>query len=146
MHAQDRLWQMESLRRLSEGRLAEVAGKQALDIDCFARLIGMPFMKRQMLAAATDEERGFLQAYTEGVNAYLARGKDLPLEFASMGLAPEPWTALDTLSSVPYLAWFLLAQAYSERLLALVRGRSLSAREWNDMFPASPGAVLPEDP
>ena len=147
VHAQDRLWQMESLRRLSEGRLAEVAGPQALNIDCFARLIGMPFMKRQMLAAATDEERGFLQDYADGVNGYIAqRGKDLPLEFTSMRFTPEPWTALDNLSSVPYLAWFLLAAAYSERLLALVRGRSLSAREWNDMFPVAPHTVLPEDP
>jgi penicillin amidase len=146
VHAQDRLWQMESLRRLSEGRLSEIAGEQALNLDCFTRMIGMPFMKRQMLAAAADEERSFLQAYAEGVNGYIQqRGNDLPLEFRSMGFAPEPWTALDNLSVVPYLAWFLLSAAYSERLLALARGRSLTLREWNDMFPVCPGATLPED-
>ena len=147
VHAQDRLWQMESLRRLSEGRLSEIAGEQTLNLDCFARMIGIPSMKRQMLAAATDEERGFLQAYADGVNAYLRlRGTDLPLEFRSMGFTPEPWTALDDLSIVPYLSLSLLFAAYTERLLALVRGGSLSLGEWNDMFPVSPGAVLPDDP
>ena len=147
VHAQDRLWQMESLRRLSEGRLTEIAGEQALNIDCLTRMIGMPFMRKEMFAAATEEERELLGAYAEGVNAYLRQqGKKLPLEFSSMGFTPEPWTPLDTLSPVPYLAWSLLSAAYSERLLALARGRSLSLREWNDMFPVGPGAALPEDP
>jgi penicillin amidase len=146
VHAQDRLWQMESLRRLSEGRLTEIAGKQALNVDCLARMIGMPAMKRGMFSAATDEERGFLQAYAEGVNAYLQRqGKKLPLEFSSMGFTPEPWAPVDGLSPVPYLSWVLLFCAYSERLLALARGRSLCLKEWNDMFPVGPGAALPED-
>jgi penicillin G amidase len=146
VHAQDRLWQMESLRRLSEGRLSEIAGEQALNVDCFARMIGMPSMKRQMLAAATEEERGFLQAYSDGVNAYLRqRGTDLPLEFRTMRFAPEPWNAADDLSTVPYLALSLLFAAYAEKLLALVRGGSLTLGEWNDMFPVSPGALLPDD-
>ncbi len=146
VHAQDRLWQMESLRRLSEGRLSEIAGEQAVLLDYFSRMIGMSSMKRQMFQAATEEEHGLLQAYAEGVNAYLAgRGKDLPLEFGSMGIVPEPWSPIDDLSPVPYLAWFLLSCAYSERLLALARGSSLSLREWNDMFPCHPGATLPAD-
>ena len=147
VHAQDRLWQMESMRRLSEGRLSEVAGDGTLFYDCFSRLIDMSFMKRQMLQAATEGERGLLQAYADGVNAYLAmRGKDLPLEFKSMGFVPEKWSAIDGLSTVPFLTWFLLGAAYSERLLALARGCSLTSRDWNDMFPCYPGAVLPDDP
>jgi len=147
VHAQDRLWQMESMRRLSEGRLSEVAGEPALPVDCLARAIGMPFMKRQMLAAATEEERGVLEAYAEGVNGYLGRqGRDLPLEFRSMGFTPEPWTAVDCLSTVPFMSLSLVFAAYTERLLALVRGSSLSLREWNDMFPVSPGAALPREP
>jgi penicillin G amidase len=146
VHAQDRLWQMESLRRLSDGRLTEIAGETALNIDCFARMIGMPAMKKRALAACTDEEHGFLNAYAAGVNAYLdrQRGK-LPLEFSSMHFSPERWTPLDELSTVPYLAWFLLSAAYSERLLALARGHGLTLREWNDIFPVAPGAELPTE-
>jgi penicillin amidase len=146
VHAQDRLWQMESLRRLSEGRLSEIAGEQTLMLDYFCRMIGMPGMKRQIFEAAT-EEHGLLQAYADGVNAYLAaRGKDLPLEFRSMGFVPEPWSAVDGVSFTPFVSWSMLAAPYAERLLALARGSSLSLREWNDMFPCHPGANLPTDP
>ena len=47
VHAQDRLWQMESLRRVSDGRLSEIAGTQAVAVDWFCRMIGMPDMKRR---------------------------------------------------------------------------------------------------
>ena len=117
-----------------------------VNIDCFARMIGMPSLKKQMLAACTPEELGYLEAYAEGVNAYLQRqGKKLPLEFSSMHFVPEPWSALDTLSAMPYLAWFLLSAAYAERVLAIAQGSALTLREWNDMFPVAPDATLPPD-
>ena len=84
------------LRRLSESRLSEIAGEQALLLDYFCRMIGMPGMKRQIFQAATEEERGFLQAYTDGVNAYLAaRGKDFPCippPRLSMPGSPRKWS------------------------------------------------------
>jgi penicillin amidase len=147
VHAQDRLWQMESLRRLTEGRLSEIAGESAVAVDYFARMTGMPALKRALYADMSDEERGWLDAYAEGVNAYLRqRGKDLPLEFRSMGFSPEPWTALDCTSLLPYMAWGLLFPCYAQELFALARGGSFTQREWNDMFPTAPGATLPADP
>ena len=147
VHAQDRLWQMESLRRLTEGRLAEIAGEKALLADYFTRMIGMPFVKREALAALAPEERDRLQAYADGVNAYLAqRGKDLPLEFTSMGFVPEPWTPLDSMSLLPYMSWQLLFAAYSEELFAVARGGTFTAAEWNDLFPVMRGASLPREP
>jgi penicillin amidase len=147
VHAQDRLWQMETLRRLTEGRLSEIAGESMVAVDYLARMIGMPSMKRAAFNGLSEEDRGWLEAYAEGVNAYLRqRGGDLPLEFRSMGFLPEPWTALDCTSLLPYMAWGLVFPSYAEELFALARGGSFTMREWNDLFPSAPGATLPADP
>jgi penicillin G amidase len=147
VHAQDRLWQMESLRRLTEGRLSEIAGKSTVAIDYFARMTGMPALKRAAYGDLSPEERGWMDAYAEGVNAYLRQRKgDLPLEFRSMGFTPEPWTGLDCTSLLPYMTWGLLFPSYAEELFALARGGSFTQPEWDELFPTAPGATLPPDP
>ena len=146
VHAQDRLWQMETLRRLTEGRLSEIAGSRTALIDYFARMMGMPEMKRRVIRALSDDERGFFQAYADGVNAYLEKqGRNLLLEFGSMGCVPEPYTLADCLSALPFLSWFLAFTPYAEKLLAVVRGGDFTLGEWNDMFPSSPDASLPQE-
>jgi len=146
VHAQDRLWQMELLRRLTEGRLSEVSGESMVAVDYFARMTGMPSLKRAAFDDMSDEERGWLEAYAQGVNAYLRqRGSDLPVEFRSLGFSPEPWTARDCTSLLPFFALQLMFPAYAEELLALARGSSFTLREWNDLFPSAPGAALPPD-
>jgi penicillin amidase len=143
VHAQDRIWQMEALRRLSEGRLSEIAGAGMVAIDYFARMMGMREMKQRCVRGLSEDERGHFQAYADGVNAYLKmRGGDLPLEFGSMKLLPEPYTVADCSSALPYLSWFLAFTPYAEKLLAVMRGGDFTSREWNDMFPVSPGAAL----
>lgn len=142
VHAQDRMWQMESLRRFTEGRLAEIAGGKAIALDFFCRAAGLPELKKRAWAGTGPRERQWLQAYADGVNAYLReRGKDLPLEFISMGFVPEPWQPIDCLGLLPYMAWALAFPGYAEELFALSRGGSLGEREWNDMFPIAPGVV-----
>ncbi len=85
VHAQDRLWQMETMRRVSEGRLSEIAGEQTVAVDWFARMSGMPEMKRRSDLALSVEDRTSCQAYADGVNSCLrAMGRHLPLEFSSM--------------------------------------------------------------
>jgi hypothetical protein len=85
-------------------------------------------------------------AYAEGVNAYLSRrGKDLPLEFRSMGFEPEPWKPEDTASTLPYLSWELAFSPYAAKLFAVARGSSLSLGEWDDLFAGYPDARLPPD-
>jgi penicillin G amidase len=146
VHAQDRLWQMESLRRLTEGRLSEIAGESTVAVDFFARMTGMPALKRAAYSDMAVEDRGRLEAYAEGVNACLRqRGRDLPLEFRSLRFIPEPWTALDCTSLLPYMAFGLLYPSYAEELFALARGGSFTQREWDDLFPTAPGAKLPAE-
>lgn len=57
VHAQDRLWQMETARRLAQGRLSEIAGERSLMIDSFVCLLGLPELRRTAVKALSQEER-----------------------------------------------------------------------------------------
>ena len=87
VHAQDRLFQMETLRRMAAGRLSEIAGEKACRMDHFVRLLDLPALRRRILTGAGEREHQILTAYARGVNAFLERnhGK-LPLEFRMLRL------------------------------------------------------------
>ena len=92
LHANDRLVQLELGRRLAAGRLAEVVGPVALPSDRYFRSLGMRRYAAAMLEAASDETRTLIEAYANGVNAWLReRGSDLPPELRLLGIDPEPW-------------------------------------------------------
>ena len=108
VHAQDRLWQMELFRRVAQGRLAEVLGADLLPTDRFLRTLGL------WRAAGADEaglepgERRRLQAYADGVNAFLAtRAGALPPELALLGIRPEPWSVRASLAMEKVMAFDL---------------------------------------
>jgi penicillin amidase len=146
-HAQDRLWQMETLRRLCDGRLSEVAGEAAVAVDWFSRMAGLPEMKRRTTDGMSDEERALCQAYADGVNACVrAMGRRLPLEFSSLKHVPEPWSAADCVSALPYISFTQTFWPWAAKLLAISQAGRLTEQEWNDMFPVAPGAVLPHEP
>ncbi|MGG5808156.1 penicillin acylase family protein [Falsiroseomonas sp. CW058] len=91
MHARDRMFQMETMRRGAQGRLAEILGPQALRLDRFSRTLGLAQRAEADLAALPPEARDLLEAYAEGVNALLAaRGRLAGPEFMVFG-EPEPW-------------------------------------------------------
>lgn len=145
VHAQDRLWQMETLRRVASGRLAEIAGEARLNLDYFARLLGLPEMRRRAVQALREDEISLLQAYVDGINAYIRlRGKNLPLEFRSAHLVPEPWQLEDVFSFVALNSW-MFRENYRAELMALQARQSVQLSEWKDIFPSHRGAVLPDE-
>src|SRR4051794_1499517 len=83
VHAQDRLWQMEFQRRIGHGRLSEVLGAAALPQDQFLRTVGFGRAARMAWDRLPPETRAEIDAYTAGINAFLAahRGRTLPPEF-----------------------------------------------------------------
>jgi len=95
--AQDRLWQMDLLRRAAAGDLAEIFGRVALEFDKDNRTLGMRVAAERAAADSNPEIRGLLDAYARGVNRYIEerRGR-LPIEFTVLGYKPAPWTATDT--------------------------------------------------
>ena len=143
VHAQDRLWQMEMSRRFIQGRLAEGLGELALDADVLMRTMGLYQAAGQALEHLSPESRRGLEAYSAGVNAYLAthRGR-WPIEFVLAGLTPEPWTPTDSIAVLKGMAFELSGNALREaaraRLLPVLGLRGLE-----DFFSPFDAAPLP---
>ncbi len=108
LHAQDRLWQMELMRRVAQGRLAEILGPGLVDSDRFLRTLGLWRAARDQEAAMPPQALATLEAYVAGVNAFLqTRRGALPPEFIALGFEPEPWTLLASLAVEKVMAWDL---------------------------------------
>ncbi len=115
IHARDRLFQMDLMRRLAQGRLSELLGEATLESDKRFRLMGLHIASRETWEYIRDTpeyglEASVLEAYTEGVNSYielaLERGL-LPTEYRLLDAEPEPWTPVDSLSIGKFMAWSL---------------------------------------
>jgi penicillin amidase len=98
VHAQDRLWQMEFNRHIGSGSLSAILGSVTQDADRFMRTLGLRRAAEREWATLDGDTRLILEAYAQGVNAYLDTHRDqLPLEFTLLGVTPEPWAPIDTL-------------------------------------------------
>ena len=97
--ARDRLWQMDLLRRVARGRLAELFGKQVLNEDKRWRKFGFSEIAEDALKVMNPELRKALENYARGVNAYIATldKKTIPVEFQILQYKPEPWQPTDTI-------------------------------------------------
>ena len=145
VHAQERLWQMETLRRFAAGTLAEIAGEAAVELDHFSRLAGFADLQARAAARLGAVERELFQSYADGVNTYLTlAGGDLPLEFRTLKFSPRPYTVEELGGTIPVNAWFLQTN-YLEELIAVLARRRLDAGMWNELFASSPGERLPEE-
>lgn len=98
VHAHLRLGQMEIARRLASGRLAEIGGVLAADIDETIRIIGYYRGTRDAFQRMPVETQRWLQRFTDGINAYLAQLDDLPHEYKLFAFEPEPWTVYDVMA------------------------------------------------
>ncbi|CAN98429.1 Penicillin amidase [Sorangium cellulosum So ce56] len=94
--ARDRMFQLDLLRRSNGGRLAEILGRGLLEADTRQREHGVPQAARAILARLPESQRAALDAYAEGVNAYLRSAEALPIEFQKLGYRPEPWRPEDS--------------------------------------------------
>ncbi len=147
IHAQDRLWQMELNRRAARGKLSEVFGPDALDTDRMARTFGFERLGMESLNLASDEMKDTVDAYLDGVNAFLKDpASRLPLEFSLAGFKPERYTREDCMAFVLLMSWQLSHAWQSELLrykLYATIGEEL-AREWEIHYPDHDTAILPE--
>ncbi len=96
--AQDRLWQMDGMRRFAAGELAEVLGSGLIERDREQRILGLRLAARRALEVISPEERSYFDAYARGVTAYIESHRDrLPLELRILRYSPHPWTAEDSM-------------------------------------------------
>lgn len=155
VHAQDRLFQMEILRRLARGELAEVLGAKLVETDRLFRTLSIrayadAYAARLDMSSPAGQA---LSAYLDGVNQYQA-SRPAPVEFDLLGIEKRPFTAADTISVAGFMAYSFAAAFRTEPVLSYVRdelgadylkafdldwhprgvvGRHLSAGDWRDL-------------
>ncbi|MEO5925749.1 MAG: penicillin acylase family protein [Bryobacteraceae bacterium] len=96
--AQDRMWQMDAMRRLAAGELSEVVGTAGVASDAEARRLRLPQLAEAQEKKLTGEAREVFAAYARGVNYFLETHRaTLPLEFTVLRYEPRPWRPLDTI-------------------------------------------------
>jgi penicillin amidase len=151
--AQDRFWQMEFWRRIGSGRLSEILGASALPNDRFIRTIGWRRSAEADMALLEADSRAALEAYADGVNAYLSqRAGRLGFEFTVLGLNgvrydPEPWSPVDTLTWAKVMAWDLSGNLDSElnraRMSALLPPELLA--DYDLPYPTDRPVIVPTE-
>ncbi len=121
VHAHLRWGQMELLRRISQGRLAESVGPLAIPLDHSIRVFQLDRAVPEIEAQLPDDTRKWLQDFVRGLNYYIESQDELPLEMKALGIMPERWTVSDILrqgrlmsADVNWFNWFLTVQ-YGEK-------------------------------
>jgi len=115
VHAHLRLGQIEMMRRLSQGRVAEMIGPLGVEVDRLVRTFDIARAVPEMAPALPEETRRFLAAFVRGLNHYIARAETLPEECRLFGLRREPWSVADVLAlgrlasgDVNWIVWLRL--------------------------------------
>jgi penicillin amidase len=108
MHAQDRLWQMDLTRRVAEGRLAEIMGRDVLEYDKLFRTIGIGKYAYTLYQNVSPKTKSILENYSKGVNAFIKENnRKLPFEFDVLNYKPEEWKPEHSLMVVRMMGWEL---------------------------------------
>ena len=149
--AQDRLWQMDVLRRFGGGELSEILGEDLLKVDREQKVLGLRAAATKALETASPRDRSFFEAYARGVNAYISsRVHNLPIEFRILGYAPTQWKPEDSLvianEMVKDLNYHYFYDALAREKILTKLGPDLTAdlyvnRSWHDR----PPTVMRED-
>lgn len=138
LHARDRLFQMDFMRRLGAGRLSEVTGRPTLQLDKTMRTLGLYRLAQETVRRLPADAKAALEAYATGVNAFLtSRSGALPPEFIVLQYQPEEWTPADSLVWGRLMAMRLTGNWRTEALRGALAGR-LSPAQIADLWPQSP--------
>lgn len=141
-HAQDRLFQIDLQRHIGAGRLSEIFGSTALSQDRFMRMLGLYRAAERTYAQLSPQGKAVVDAYQQGINAYLASKPPLPLEYRVLGLRPRPWNAADVLVWAKVMA-FDLSGNWRYELGRYARARQgMSVARMNELLPPYPGDEL----
>ncbi len=118
VHAQDRLWQMELMRRIAAGRLSEIFGKDLVRVDKFFGSLGIEEEAFKTIANLDKNSKSYMlaQAYLEGVNQFIKEGAT-PLEFYLLGIKKEKYTLNDIYNVFGYMAFSFAAAPKTDPLI-----------------------------
>ena len=145
IHAQDRFWQMDVSRHIGSGRLSEMFGDSQLDTDSFLRTLGWARVAEDELKMLSTDNLARLQAYADGVNAYLAdhKGDEASLEYSILGLLapgyePEPWQPLHSITWGKAMAWDLGKSRLSSEVQRSILLKTLTPGQLSELYPPYP--------
>lgn len=139
--AQDRMWQMDLLRRVTTGRLSEIFGADLVKTDLLLRALRIPEKSELMWNDLSSGQQACLSAFAEGVNQYIDQHSDrLPPEFTILGYTPEPWEPKFSLNVTGYMAWDLAGSAYSAEINLYKIIQKLGMEKASELFPDYSGA------
>ena len=148
--AQDRLWQMDLLRRHASGELAAILGRPAIGHDRLQRILQLREAADRATAALPKDQMHWLQVYARGVNASMAeQHRHLPVEFRALGYEPAPWTPRDSVL-VEMVMYQDLTTGFPEKLGREALSSHLSQELMTDLYPTGswrdhpPGQPLPD--
>ncbi len=140
LHAQDRLFQMDVLRRIGGGRLSELFGQESFATDRFFRTLGISRFARQyeerMLAQADTPHVRLMLAYQDGINQYIDQGR-VPLEYRMLLTRPDYFSLADIAHVMGYMAYSFAEAFKTDALVDHVRG-TLGDRHMQDLVPGWP--------
>ncbi len=146
VHAQDRLWQMDMVRRFGEGRLSEILGEATIPFDRMFRIVGIRRAAEATEGRLSTQARERLQWYADGVNAYIRSHKGrYPIEFDLLQYDPEPWEPLHSIMVGKVLAWELNLSWWTDLTYGALIER-VGLDRTMEIYPGYPATVLPEVP
>ena len=141
--AQDRLFQMHLIRLLTQGRMSELAGEKARSLDLHWRTIGLHRIAKKQVKILDKKTRNYFQDYADGVNAFIENcPADMALEFSLVGVRPEPWTVLDSVCVLYYMAFSTSANLRHEVVAQMLVERVGRSRA-EEILPVN---LNPDDP
>jgi len=154
--AQDRLWQMDMTRRYAAGEMSEILGRHLLEHDRRQRVLGLKHNAAVALAAASARDRGYIEAYARGVNAFIDSHLDrLSPEFRLLHYSPAHWKPEDSLlvgeNMHQLLNFYWVNEMLARERVANKLGPELAAElypnsSWRDHPPGAESASLEEQP
>jgi penicillin amidase len=140
--AQDRLFQMELTKLFASGRISELAGEKARDLDIRMRTLGFHRNATKHIALLNEKTRMYFQKYVDGVNAFIeTRPQEQHLEFKLAGIRPSTWSSADSLTILYYMGWNSAGNIRSE-IIAQMLVDKLGTVKAADIFPLN---INPDD-
>ncbi|MBW2433559.1 MAG: penicillin acylase family protein, partial [Deltaproteobacteria bacterium] len=140
--AQDRLFQMELTKLFASGRISELAGEKARDVDIRMRTLGFHRNATKHIALLNERTRMYFQKYVDGVNAFIeTRPQEHHLEFKLAGIRPSIWSSADSLTILYFMGWNSAGNMQSE-IIAQMLVEKLGPDKAADIFPLN---INPDD-
>ena len=151
VHAQERLWQMELMRRAGQGRLSEIFGERTVASDIFLRTLDLNGHAERSFAALPQDSKALLEAHARGVNAFINQATSslaprLPPEFLLLRHRPEPWRPVDGILAAKMMALTLGTNLDEEIARLSYSAEGLNSAEITDLMPGLEGEDAPPLP